>query len=384
MRKTFQEATIEEICNVEYGTRVVRKKDAGTIYPVYGGGGETFFLDTYNREHRVVVARFAMSEKCTRRVTGKFALNDSGLTLSPKDSSILRQDYLDYFVLSINNQIYECARGTAQKNLDVPAFKRMKVVYPTSLEKQHEIVKKLDGAFRELASLEHHLELGEGIAVQLLKSSLSSSFSLSPLHQGFSLKLVQLKDVCLEVPRIDPKALGRQTFKYLDIGSLSSDSRSIGEVNIVSVSDAPGRARQLLSKNDSVFSTVRPYMKKIAFIDQSLDNEIASTGFCVLRPDSKMIEPRFLYHYLYSDLLLDQVLPLQTGVSYPAIRNSDLKRASIALPTLERQREIINKLDKTLLEIESLRAKLEMKRNAVAALRQSLLRSAFMQDEVLG
>jgi len=150
MTQVYCESTIEEICNVEYGTRVVRKKDAGTIYPVYGGGGETFFLDTFNRENRVVVARFAMSERCTRRVLGKFALNDSGLTLSPKDASILRQDYLDYFVLSINEQIYESARGTAQKNLDVPAFRNMKVVYPRSLKKQQEIVKKLDSAFSEI------------------------------------------------------------------------------------------------------------------------------------------------------------------------------------------------------------------------------------------
>ena len=48
MRAEFLESAIEELCNVEYGTRVVRKKDAGTTYPVYGGGGETFFLDTFN------------------------------------------------------------------------------------------------------------------------------------------------------------------------------------------------------------------------------------------------------------------------------------------------------------------------------------------------
>jgi type I restriction enzyme S subunit len=143
VNQDFRESTIEEMCNVEYGTRVVRKKDAGTIYPVYGGGGETFFLDTFNRENRVVVARFAMSEKCTRRVLGKFALNDSGLTLSPKDTSKLRQDYLDYYILSLNNQIYESARGTAQKNLDVPAFRQMKVIYPTSIEKQQEIYEYL-------------------------------------------------------------------------------------------------------------------------------------------------------------------------------------------------------------------------------------------------
>ena len=53
----------EEVCQIEYETRVTRKKDAGTIYPVYGGGGATFRIDDYNREDCVIVSRFAMSKR---------------------------------------------------------------------------------------------------------------------------------------------------------------------------------------------------------------------------------------------------------------------------------------------------------------------------------
>lgn len=173
----FKEETIEEICNVEYGTRVVRKRDAGTLYPVYGGGGETFFIDSFNREDRVVIARFALSEKCTRRVLGKFALNDSGLTLSPKDTKVLRQDYLDYFILSINDQIYDSARGTAQKNLDVPAFRRMKVVYPDSSDRQRAIVNKLDSVFTEIEAIRNKLKAKDERIIQLRKSLLHHAFN---------------------------------------------------------------------------------------------------------------------------------------------------------------------------------------------------------------
>ena len=40
---------LDEACLIEFGTRVVNKKDGGSIYPVYGGGGATFKMDTYNR-----------------------------------------------------------------------------------------------------------------------------------------------------------------------------------------------------------------------------------------------------------------------------------------------------------------------------------------------
>ena len=58
MKKDLSFGSIDELCHVEYGTRVVKKRDAGTIYPVYGGGGATFFMDEFNREDRFIISRF--------------------------------------------------------------------------------------------------------------------------------------------------------------------------------------------------------------------------------------------------------------------------------------------------------------------------------------
>ena len=140
--------TIENLCEIEYGTRVVRKREQGTIYPVYGGGGETFRIDRKNRTSRVVIARFGMSERCTRYVDGDFFLNDSGLTLSPK-SDELSQDFLNKIIFSLNDSIYSIGRGTAQKNLNMDAFKKLIISYPP-LAEQERIVVKLDAAFAEI------------------------------------------------------------------------------------------------------------------------------------------------------------------------------------------------------------------------------------------
>ena len=116
---TWKVKQMDDVCFVEYGTRVVQKRDGGTIYPVYGGGGATFFMDESNREDCLIISRFAMSEKCTRFVKGKFFLNDSGLSIIPKNENELCQEFLNYQILSLNDYIYSLARGTAQKNLDV-------------------------------------------------------------------------------------------------------------------------------------------------------------------------------------------------------------------------------------------------------------------------
>ena len=132
-----------EVCEINYGTRVVQKKDGGTIYPVYGGGGATFKMDRYNREDCLVVSRFAMSSQCVRYVRGKFFLNDSGLTVKSMNED-LSQAYLDRCILSLNDRIYSLGKGVAQKNLDMQEFKRLNICYPSSREEQTKIVEELD------------------------------------------------------------------------------------------------------------------------------------------------------------------------------------------------------------------------------------------------
>ena len=117
MREGWEYKKLGDSCVIEYGTRVVQKKDGGTIYPVYGGGGETFRMDKYNRENCLVVARFAMSRTCVRYVTGKFFLNDSGLSINAGKE--LLQSYLNHYILHLNDDIYNLGKGAAQRNLDV-------------------------------------------------------------------------------------------------------------------------------------------------------------------------------------------------------------------------------------------------------------------------
>lgn len=145
--------TIDDACEVEYGTRVVQKRDAGYGYPVYGGGGATFQMDVFNRENRIVVSRFGISQQCTRWVEGKFYLNDSGLTLKSKNPELLTQEYLDYLTMALSDQIYATAKGTAQKNVEMPAFRKIKISFPSDISMQANIVNEVRLAREKTALL---------------------------------------------------------------------------------------------------------------------------------------------------------------------------------------------------------------------------------------
>jgi type I restriction-modification system DNA methylase subunit len=135
--------TLGEVCSIDYGTRIVKGNNTEGDYPVYGSGRAMFSTNTFNREgYNILIGRFALSLECVRFINEKIFLNDSGLSVKPK-TDILLHKYVGYYLLHNQSIIYNCARGTAQKNLEIDIFKSIKIPIP-SLERQKEIVKYLD------------------------------------------------------------------------------------------------------------------------------------------------------------------------------------------------------------------------------------------------
>ena len=149
--------TLEEICSIDYGTRIVRGNNTEGEYPVFGSGRQMFSTETFNREgFNVLIGRFALSLECVRIVNQKLFLNDSGLSVKPKTDNVLHK-YIAYYLFENQNIIYDCARGTAQKNLDMNKFKNLKIPIP-SIEQQKEIIKQIDALNDENKKLEEQIK----------------------------------------------------------------------------------------------------------------------------------------------------------------------------------------------------------------------------------
>ncbi|MDR1264265.1 MAG: restriction endonuclease subunit S [Propionibacteriaceae bacterium] len=171
----------------------------------------------------------------------------------------------------------------------------------------------------------------------------------------------------------DPVETGRSNVRYVEIGGIDGKSHELLGVPSVNSTTAPSRCRQVLSAGDTVFSTVRPYLERIAFIPPWLDQEFASTGFCVLRPGPD-IDSRFLFFLAVTPLVIDQVLSLQKGVSYPAVLNREVLATRIPLPPLDEQRRIVAILEDHLSHLDSAQVALTMAdRRADAMIKQVLV-----------
>ena len=137
-------------------------------------------------------------------------------------------------------------------------------------------------------------------------------------------------------PRRDP----RPSIRYIDVSAISRDELRIVSEATYSADNAPSRARKIVETGDTIFATVRPTLRRIAQIPASLSGEIVSTAFCVLRPDLDAIDADFLYFATQLGSVMEGIAAMESGASYPAVRDVDVLDQVVPLPPLPEQREI--------------------------------------------
>ncbi len=163
-------------------------------------------------------------------------------------------------------------------------------------------------------------------------------------------------------------------FQYIDLSSVDRNTHSITETTVIEKATAPSRAQQIIRTDDVIFGTTRPMLKRFCSIPQEYDNQIASTGFCVLRANSDLVLPRWLFHVVSSSDFYQYIQPLQVEGNYPSISNGNVKSYEMPVPPLPVQEEIVRILDKmTELETE-LETELDFRKKQYEYYRDKVLR----------
>jgi type I restriction enzyme S subunit len=139
---------------------------------------------------------------------------------------------------------------------------------------------------------------------------------------------------------------------YIDISSIDSEG-NIAKPDIMIFENAPSRARRIVKNNDVLISTVRTYLRAIAYIEQAPSNFICSTGFAVIAAGQK-VDPKFLFYWTRSALFVDEIMARSVGVNYPAINASEIGNLPFPMIGLDEQRRIAEFLDLEIQKIDTL------------------------------
>ena len=118
---------------------------------------------------------------------------------------------------------------------------------------------------------------------------------------------------------------------------------------VVENKNLKGQFKKTFKKNDILYSEIRPANKRYAFVDfGDTDNYIASTKLMVLRPRKDVVRPRFLFSFLASKSVLEELQQLAETRSgtFPQITfSSELAPTPINVPDLKTQDRIVGILD---------------------------------------
>ena len=201
-------------------------------------------------------------------------------------------------------------------------------------------------------------------------------------------EITSLGNICEKVEKINRNSVNPEdTILYVDISAIDNITNKITSHKEFSWKDAPSRAQQIISKDDILFSTVRTYLRNIAIVDTEIFNDqIASSGFTVIRANKEIAIPKLLYYLTLSQVFLRPLNELQTGTSYPAVRDTDVFTQPSPLPPLPEQHRIVAKIEELFSELDKGIESLKTAQQQLKVYRQAVLKYALgvIQNVVSG
>lgn len=155
-----------------------------------------------------------------------------------------------------------------------------------------------------------------------------------------------LGEVLENVSKIKWKEYNGKQFNYIDLSSVDRTTNSITDTQMINTENAPSRAQQITRENDIIYGTTRPTLNRYCIINKNFDSHICSTGFCVLRADTKKVLPKWIYFVITTKQFFYYIENNQKGASYPAISDGEIKKYKIPLPPIAEQQRIVDILDR--------------------------------------
>lgn len=268
-----------------------------------------------------------------------------GMVLRPNEEVVDREFFplfisSDYFL----DEAIKISVGSLSPTINWRDLRKLEFKLPP-LEEQRKLAKVLWAvndtmeAYKKLISSTDAFIKAQFVEQFILKNT----YSLVPISELVDRNIKKRKDIAEKFDAI----------RYIDISAIDNSLKKITGYVEYPINDAPSRAQQVLKKGDVLVSTVRPNLQNIAINPYADDNLVASTGFCVLRC-SKCL-PEYIWGVISSDAFTQSMCEQASGISYPAVRNSDILQYCVPDVPLEKQEQFaafIHQSDKLKLELE--------------------------------
>lgn len=188
----------------------------------------------------------------------------------------------------------------------------------------------------------------------------------------------RLGDLCADKDWATPAANPEVPFEYVDIASVCNQRFEVLNPKSLLGRDAPSRARKRIRRGDVLVATTRPYLRSIARVPAELDDQVCSTGFCVLRPKAGVISD-WIFFAVLGDDFIEQLTAKMRGANYPAVADSDVLDAVIPLPEVAEQRRIVSRIKACMERVEEIEGDTSVMSREIDAVFPAILGERFTE-----
>lgn len=357
---------------IQTGKIDVNKAVPSGRYPFFTCSRETYQINDAPFEGKAVLVA-GNGDLNVKYYEGKFNAYQRTYFLFANREDELLPRYLYWFLESYIDQLRSQSSGSTIRYIKRGHLADARIPLPP-LEAQRSIVEKLDSNFGEIEMLEKNLAKIDEKYKQLLHSLLCTS--LSP---------VEVQSVSLDSSTIQENAPSSKEFvEFRKVFTVIPDSHSKIKSSLYLASGdyaVVDQGKELVAGyTNSVATVTEESLPVIVFGDHTRAVKYVDFPFVagadgtqILKP-TEQINPKFGYY-----LLLNAVSKIPPK-GY-ARHFGELKKVSFLVPSLERQVEIIKKLDCAFTAIDTLIEQVKKQKRITAALRRSMLNSFFAQVE---
>ncbi len=288
----------------------------------------------------------------------------------------ITREYLAHFLRLPETVEYAMTRKTGSRmpRTDMRAFVHLPIPLPPLAEQQR-IVRILDEKLATIEKAKRAAEVQLEAANALPEAYLRQVIPENDQELPTGWRLLPLREVCERVSNINPKNEPEREFVYVDISAIDRATKEITQPKSIKGSEAPSRARRRIKSGDVLVSTTRPNLNAVALVTPEFDDQICSTGICVLRPKPLLISG-YLFWTTRSSWFVSKLSRDVNGAMYPAVTDKQILDVEIPLPPIAEQIRIDTEMAVKSDSCDSLLAETQGQLETVESFPSAILRSA--------
>lgn len=228
-----EEVELGSVIDTKSGDYITKSKMISGVYPVYGGGNISNYINTYNRENELIINKDGVSLDCVKFEGGKFFLNHHGWTLIHKIADYKK--YINYWLSNNQSQIYNLANGSSQKGVTKEKFLKIKIKLP----KNRQLIADLEPVFEEIERLQQEIKLADELYQTRIQELAKEAMPEQPL-------------ITNEAPVLE------NTFIETDAPETPDDAESVATTSTANSGKKPRKPRAKKEPKEKVAKEPKP------------------------------------------------------------------------------------------------------------------------------